>query len=603
MFGAKFKAKLADRNSAVALIHRLLTEQALGQWKRYITAFVLMAVASGATALSAYLVGNVINAAYVDKNLPGIIVFAVITALLFIVRAIATYGHSVILSRIGNHIIAQNQRLMFNALIDQNLAFFAQRHSSEFMSRLTTGAAAATQVINLLVTAVGRDLLSLIGLLIVMIAQDPLMSILAFIAVPPALVLLRKLIRRIYTIARNQFHGGTRILETMQETVQGIRTVKAYALEEVMRARLDANVASLEAESNKYARVANRASPLMDALGGITVALALVYGGYRVLQTGATPGQFFSFLAAFMLAYEPAKRLARLNIELNSGLVGVRILFEIVDAPPTEPHDEAAPPLQISSARVAFNDVRFSYRPSEIVIRNMTFNAEPGKMTALVGPSGGGKSTVFNLLLRFYDPDSGVIRIDGQNIADVSRHSLRSQIAYVGQDVFLFHGSIRENIAVGKPGASEAEIIAAAKAAHAHEFVSAFPSGYDTAVGERGTQLSGGERQRIAIARALIKNSHIILLDEATASLDSESERLVQDAMAHLCEGRTTIAIAHRLHTITHADRILVVEGGAIVESGRHDELLRKGGRYAAFYRLQIKDDQFAAPPIAVASA
>jgi ATP-binding cassette subfamily B protein len=603
MFGAKFKAKLADRNSAVALIHRLLTEQALGQWKRYITAFVLMAVASGATALSAYLVGNVINAAYVDKNLPGIIVFAVITALLFIVRAIATYGHSVILSRIGNHIIAQNQRLMFNALIDQNLAFFAQRHSSEFMSRLTTGAAAATQVINLLVTAVGRDLLSLIGLLIVMIAQDPLMSILAFIAVPPALVLLRKLIRRIYTIARNQFHGGTRILETMQETVQGIRTVKAYALEEVMRARLDANVASLEAESNKYARVANRASPLMDALGGITVALALVYGGYRVLQTGATPGQFFSFLAAFMLAYEPAKRLARLNIELNSGLVGVRILFEIVDAPPTEPHDEVAPPLQISSARVAFNDVRFSYRPSEIVIRNMTFNAEPGKMTALVGPSGGGKSTVFNLLLRFYDPDSGVIRIDGQNIADVSRHSLRSQIAYVGQDVFLFHGSIRENIAVGKPGASEAEIIAAAKAAHAHEFVSAFPSGYDTAVGERGTQLSGGERQRIAIARALIKNSHIILLDEATASLDSESERLVQDAMAHLCEGRTTIAIAHRLHTITHADRILVVEGGAIVESGRHDELLRKGGRYAAFYRLQIKDDQFAAPPIAVASA
>jgi len=603
MFGAKFKATLADRNSAVALIHRLLTEQALGQWKRYITAFVLMAVASGATALSAYLVGNVINAAYVDKNLPGIIVFAVITALLFIVRAIATYGHSVILSRIGNHIIAQNQRLMFNALIDQNLAFFAQRHSSEFMSRLTTGAAAATQVINLLVTAVGRDLLSLIGLLIVMIAQDPLMSILAFIAVPPALVLLRKLIRRIYTIARNQFHGGTRILETMQETVQGIRTVKAYALEEVMRARLDANVASLEAESNKYARVANRASPLMDALGGITVALALVYGGYRVLQTGATPGQFFSFLAAFMLAYEPAKRLARLNIELNSGLVGVRILFEIVDAPPTEPHDEAAPPLQISSARVAFNDVRFSYRPSEIVIRNMTFNAEPGKMTALVGPSGGGKSTVFNLLLRFYDPDSGMIRIDGQNIADVSRHSLRSQIAYVGQDVFLFHGSIRENIAVGKPGASEAEIIAAAKAAHAHEFVSAFPSGYDTAVGERGTQLSGGERQRIAIARALIKNSHIILLDEATASLDSESERLVQDAMAHLCEGRTTIAIAHRLHTITHADRILVVEGGAIVESGRHDELLRKGGRYAAFYRLQIKDDQFAAPPIAVASA
>jgi ABC-type multidrug transport system fused ATPase/permease subunit len=231
----------------------------------------------------------------------------------------------------------------------------------------------------------------------------------------------------------------------------------------------------------------------------------------------------------------------------------------------------------------------------------MSFMAEPGKVTALVGPSGGGKSTVFNLLLRFYEADGGVIAIDGQNTAIVSRASLRQQIAYVGQDVFLFHGTIRENIAVGKPEASDGEIVAAARAAHAHEFISRFPAGYDTPVGERGTQLSGGERQRIAIARALIKNAPIILLDEATASLDSESERLVQDAMAILCEGRTTIAIAHRLHTIMHADRILVVEGGVIMEAGRHDELLRKGGRYAAFYRLQIKEQQ--APAISVASA
>ena len=294
-----------------------------------------------------------------------------------------------------------------------------------------------------------------------------------------------------------------------------------------------------------------------------------------------------------MLAYEPAKRLARLNIELNSALVGVRVLFEIIDTPPTEPNDDDdKPALKISTARVDFNDVRFGYRPGEVVMHGMTFTAEPGRMTALVGPSGGGKSTVFNLMLRFYEVDGGTIMIDGQNIASVSRRSLRRQIAYVGQDVFLFHGTIRDNIAVGKPGASEDEIVAAAKAAHAHEFITGFPAGYDTPVGERGTQLSGGERQRIAIARALIKNAPIILLDEATASLDSESERLVQDAMAHLCEGRTTIAIAHRLHTIMHADRILVVESGAIVESGRHDELLRKGGRYAAFYRLQIKEEQ-----------
>ena len=603
MPGSQLNSRWADPNSVRSLVRRLLFEQAFGQWKRYAVAFALMAVAAGATALSAYLIGNVINAAYVDKNLPGIIALALVTAVLFLVKALATYGHTVMLSRIGNRIIALNQRQMFNALINQNIAFFSERHSSEFMARLTTGATAASQVINMLVTAIGRDLFTLLGLLAVMIYQDPIMSFFSFVVAPPAFIVLRKMIRRIYAIARNQFTGGTRILETMQETVQGIRIVKAFTLEDVMRARLDNNVAELEHESNKWARVAYRASPLMETLGGFAVAGALIYGGFRVIETGATPGQFFSFLAAFMLAYEPAKRLARLNIDLNTGLVGVRILLEIIDTPATEPSDDDKPALKITEARVEFDDVRFGYRPDEPVLRGMTFGAEPGRMTALVGPSGGGKSTVFNLMLRFYEAGDGSIKIDGQDIAHVSRRSLRGQVAYVGQDVFLFHGSVRENIAIGKPGASEAEIIAAAKAAHAHEFVSGFPNGYETPVGERGAQLSGGERQRIAIARALVKNAQIILLDEATASLDSESERLVQDAMNRLCEGRTTIAIAHRLHTITHADRILVVESGTIVESGRHDELLRKGGRYAAFYRLQIKEEPEPVVPIAIARA
>ncbi|MBV8791948.1 MAG: ATP-binding cassette domain-containing protein, partial [Pseudolabrys sp.] len=238
----------------------------------------------------------------------------------------------------------------------------------------------------------------------------------------------------------------------------------------------------------------------------------------------------------------------------------------------------------------------FSYRPNEIVLRGMSFVAEPGKMTALVGPSGGGKSTVFNLLMRFYEMQSGTITVDGQDITAVSRHSLRRQIAYVGQDVFLFRGSILENIAFGKENATEAEIIAAAKAAYAHDFISAFPAGYATPVGEHGLQLSGGQRQRIAIARALIRNAPIILLDEATAALDSESELQVREAMDHLCEGRTTLAIAHRLHTISHAQRILVIEGGKVVETGRHEELLHKGGRYAAFYRLQLVEQDAPRP-------
>ena len=603
MFGSKDQSPPPERGSAWALVHRLLTEQALGKWRRYAVAFGLMIVSAGATALGAYLIGDVINAAYVDKNLPGIITLAIVTAVIFTVKGMATYGHAVMLARIGNRIVADNQRRMFASLIKQNVGFFSQRHSSEFLARLTTGAAAASQVINLLVTAIGRDLLSLIGLVSVMAIQDPVMSFFSFVVVPPAFLVLRKMIRRIYKIAHNQFTGGTRILETMQETAQGIRIVKAFTLEDVMRNRFDENIAELERESNKWARVAHRASPLMEVLGGFAIAIALVYGGFRVIEAGATPGQFFSFLAAFMLAYEPAKRLARLNIDLNTGLVGVRILFDIIDHPPTEPADENNPPLKLATARVEFKDVEFAYRADETVLHGMAFVAEHGKVTALVGPSGGGKSTVLNLILRFYDVDSGSIVIDGQNIAEVSRESLRRQIAYVGQDVFLFHGTIRDNIAVGKPDASEDEIIAAAKAAHAHEFISRFPAGYDTAAGERGMQLSGGERQRIAIARALVKDAPIILLDEATASLDSESERLVQDAMAHLCQGRTTIVIAHRLHTITHSDRILVVESGAVAESGRHDELLRKGGRYAAFYRLQIQHQEPREPIAGVASS
>jgi subfamily B ATP-binding cassette protein MsbA len=581
-----------ERYSAFALIRRLLAEQGFVHWRKYAIAFVLMAVSAGCTAFSAYLIGDVINQAYVNHNLPGIIILGGITVVLFTLKGLATYGHSVMLSRIGNRIVADNQRAVFAKLLNEGLSFFSDRHSTEFIARLSTGAAACTQVINLLITSLGRDLLSLIGLVTVMVVQDPLMSFFSFVVAPPAFLILRKLIRRIYAIARTQFHGGTRIIETLQETLQGIRIVKAFTLEDIMRERFDRNVAAVEHEANKMARVSNRSSPLMETLGGCAIAIAITYGGYRVIDTGATPGQFFSFITAFLLAYEPAKRLARLNIELNSGLVGVRILFEVIDSPPSEPSDIGMPSLRIETPRLEFNDVHFSYRSDESVLRGMSFTAEPGQLTALVGPSGGGKSTVFSLILRFYDTERGKIVIDQQDITQVSRRSLRQHVAYVGQDVFLFRDTIRENIAFGKPGASEDEIVAAAKAAYAHDFIMAFPRGYDTPVGEHGLQLSGGQRQRVAIARALIKNAPIILLDEATAALDSESELQVREAMEVLCRGRTTLAIAHRLHTVSHADRIYVIENGRVTESGRHDDLLRKGGRYAAFYRLQLKQQE-----------
>lgn len=599
MFKARLQALLSDRTTSLGMVWRLLTEYGLARWHRYAIAFVLMGVAAGATALTAFLAGDVINKAYVDRNFTAVLQASLMIMLVFTARGAAVYGHSVMLSRIGNSIVAENQRRLFDNLQQQNLSYFGERHSSEVLARLSVGAAAANSALNLVITAIGRDLLTLVSLTTVMIVQDPLMSIIVFIAVPPVVMALRKLVKRIKHVAMTQFHGGAQALETLQETIQGIRQVKSFTLEEQMRTRFHTNVVSVQAASDKMARVSNRTGPLVETLAGIAIAVLMVYAGHRVINTGASPGEFFSFMTAFLLAYEPAKRLARLNLDLNVALVGARVLFDVIDNPPSEPANEDLPALKVTTARLEFSDVNFSYRAGEQTITNMSFVAEPDQMTALVGPSGGGKSTVLNLILRFYNVNSGVISIDGQNIASVTRHSLRSQVSYVGQDVFLFRATVRENIAFGRPGASESDIISAAKAAQAHEFVSALPQGYDTLVEERGAGLSGGERQRIAIARALVKNAPIILLDEATASLDSESEYYVQKALAELCKGRTTLVIAHRLSTIRHADKILVIEAGQVVESGRHDELLRKGGRYALFYRLQLQQQETREPLIA----
>ncbi len=599
---ADFPKKISDDpHGAAILIRRLIMEQAAAYWRRYLTAFALMAVSAGATAASAYILGQVINQAYVAKNVPGIAILSGVTVLLFILKGVSTYGQTVILSKISNAILANNQRRLFGKLMSESIGFFSERHSSEFLARLTAGANSVTQVLNLLINALGRDLLLLIGLVAVMVTQDPFMSLLGLLVAPPAMLVLRKLVKRIKGLAYNQFVGNADILETMQESLQGIRTVKAFTLEQAMRERIDEHITAVERNANKMARVSNRSSPLMETLGGLAVAGGLMYGGYSVVALGATPGQFFSFLTAFLMAYEPAKRLARLNIELNSNLVGARMLLEVVDSPASELSDDDKPALKLADARVELRDVSFAYRANEPVLNRMSFVAEPGKVTALVGPSGGGKSTVLALLLRFYEVTRGDILIDGQSISAVSRRSLRQQTAYVGQDVYLFRDTIRANIAFGKEGASEAEIIEAAKAACAHEFIMSFPLGYDTPVGEHGTQLSGGQRQRVAVARALIKNAPIILLDEATAALDSESEKQVQEAIEHLCQNRTTIVIAHRLHTIMHADAILVVEAGEIVERGRHDDLLRRGGRYASFFRLQHRDVATLAPISATA--
>jgi ATP-binding cassette subfamily B protein len=585
-----WRSLFADPNGSPALIRRLFLEHGRSHWRRYAGSFAMMAVGAGCTAGMAFIIGPGIDQAYSERNFAGVAIVGAVLVVLFAVKGLATYGQAVNMSRIGNEIIASNQRRMFDKLLAQDAGFYADRHSSEFAARITFGAGSAAQVLNLVINTLGRDVLSLVGLVAVMVWKAPLMAILAFMVMPPAVLTVRKLMKRVRAITLTQFGGGADILKTMQETIQGFKVIKAFNLETAVRDQVYESIASVERASNKLARVSNRSTPLMEALGGVAIATVFVYGGYRVLVLNLPPGELFSFITAFLLAYEPAKRIARLNIDLHNALTGVQVLFDVLDIPDRR-QDAAKPAIAVTRGAIEFDRVSFAYKPGSPVLRQLSFTAQPGAVTAFVGPSGGGKSTIFNLVLALYRPDGGAVRIDGQDYGAVSEESIRRQIAFMGQDVFLFHGTIRHNIGLGRPGASEADIAAAARAAHADQFIAQFPDGYDTMVGEHGAQLSGGQRQRIAIARALIRDARIILLDEPTAALDSESERAVQDAMGRLIAGRTTLVIAHRLHTIAQADMIHVVERGSIVESGRHAELLARAGRYAAFHRLRFEQE------------
>ena len=579
---------LERRSGDIALIVRVLSEQGRAHWKKYAVITALMGVAAAATAGFAYLFGHVINDVYFKRSFADVAALAVVIMVLFAVKGFASYGQAVLMARVNNRITAESQQRMYDKLVQEGMEYFADRHSSLFTASFLQGTTAISGVLSILFTTFGRDLLSLIGLVVVMIVQSPVMSLVGIVVMPPAVLGVRKLMKRVKHLALTQFSRGANILLLMQETVQGFRVVKAFNLEDDMRRRIGQDILSVEAAANKIARVSNRSSPMMETLGGCAIGLALLYGGFLILETGAGPGAFTSFIGAFLLAYEPAKRIARVNIDMSSSMIGLRILYDLLDTPPTEGDDSDKPALAVSKGRIEFDHVNFSYRAGHAVLRNTSFVAEPGRVTALVGLSGGGKSTIFSLLLDFYRPQSGAIHIDGSHLAQVNRKSVRANIAYVGQEPFLFRGSIRDNILCGKPDASENELFDAAKNAQAHDFIMSFPLGYDHPVGESGSQLSLGQRQRVSVARALIKNAPIVLLDEPTASLDSESEQKVQEAIHRLCTGKTTLTIAHRLNTIVHADCIHVVENGVIVESGRHGELLRKGGRYATFFRLQF---------------
>ena len=571
-----------------SLIKRIVNEHASRHWPGYALAISMMFLVSGCNAMAAYLIGNIVNATFLKHEFSAIALLSLVWCGLFAVRGLATYGQDVFIARAANRITAETQSKLFERLLNQGVNHFADRHSTDVMTNAVLGAAAISNTLNQIVLALGRDTFQIVSLIAVMVWKDPVMAAIGLAIMPPALIGVEKLVARARSPSAAKYAGSGQMLTTMQEVVQGFKIIKAFNVENAFRQRVDVNISNLERSANKLAQVANWSSPLVEAFGGIAVGIACLYCGHKVLNSGGTPGEFVSFMLAFILTFDPARRLARLIIDLASNLVMARSLYEFFDAPATELDDSHKTAIKSGPGRIEFCNVNFEYQLGAHVLRNLSFVAEPGTLTALVGPSGGGKTTIFNLLLRFYDVHEGMISIDGQNTDGVARMSLRAQIGYVGQDVYLFHGTIRENLLIGKPGATDDELTTACKAAYAHDFISLLPGGYDSQVGELGSKLSAGQRQRIAIARAFVKNAPIVLLDEPTASLDSESEHYVQEAIRKLCQGKTTLAIAHRLNTIRDADRIHVIERGTVVESGKHERLLAQNGRYATFFRLQF---------------
>jgi len=573
------------------LLRRLLADQGARHWKGYLFAFAMMGLIALTTSLSAWIIGRVVDQVFVGRNLTALSEITAAIMIIYTVKGLATYGQQVVMSRVGNAIVADIQRRIFDQMLRMKVSYYSRSHSSEFIARQSFISQSASSVLNVLITTFSRDALTIVGLVIVMLATDPLLALLALMFVPLAAVGVRKIGVRVRGIMATEFQGALQMMESLAETVQGIRIVKAFTLEDFMRARQDKAITGFERASNKLARVSSRTSPIMETLGGFAIAAVVLYSGYSVIIRGNSPGNLFSFITSVIMLYEPMKRVARLHVDVSTSLFGVNLLYKFLDEHDYEEDAPNARELEVHAGRIEFRDVTFAYRPGETVLHAISFVAEAGRTTALVGRSGGGKTTVMNLILRLYEIGSGQILCDGVDIATVGLTSLRRQIAYVAQDNFLFKGSIRDNIAMGRPDASEEEIVAAAKAAYAHDFIVTFEGGYGSPCGEQGLQLSGGQRQRIAIARAFLKDAPIILLDEATSALDSESEQAIQKALRTLCEGRTTIVIAHRLSTVAQADEICVIDRGRIVERGRHVELLAQGRTYSHIAQTQFPRD------------
>ena len=582
--------KWIGARSSGSLLWRLLAESIPEHRNRYLAAVAAMVLVAATTALSAWVMGAIVDSMTDAENRSRVFIVAAAVAGIFFLKGVASFAQVVLMARAGNRIVAQKQIQLYQRLLDHGVAFFNKTESSDVLLRVTQSAQMARQVIDTVVTGFIRDLLTLLGLVAVMFYQQPLLSLVCLVVGPAALYGVRKILGQVRAVMAQEMAGLAEIIRVVQETATGARVVKAFALEPLMASRIETAVRLVAKRANKMVRLEAATTPLMDTITGLAIAAIVMLSTVSLFgRSAGTAGQLMSFVTAFLMAYEPAKRLSRMRVSIEAGMIGVRMMYDLLDQPRTMVEAPDATDLPAGPGQLALEDLHFCYSDGKPVIDGITLDCAAGTTTALVGPSGGGKSTLLNLMLRLYDPDRGRILIDGHDIRQATFASLRRTVSYVGQDTFLFSATVKENLRMVRPDATDEEVVEAARIAHADEFIGALAQGYDTPIGENGTFLSGGQRQRLALARAALRRAPILLLDEATSALDSHSETLVRDALDRVTAGVTTIVVAHRLSTVLRANRICYLEQGKVVETGSLAELLAMNGKFRALY-----DQQFA---------
>ena len=560
-------------------------------WFKLTLAAICSAIVAGMTSYSAYLVKPVVEDIFEQKDAARLLLIPLLVVAVFLTKGFAAYVSYYLFNLVGQDIILRLRNRLYNHIQDLPLAFFQREKTGDLMSRITNDVTIISGMFTSAITGAIRDIFQILGLLFVTFYQIPKLAVYAFVVLPLAAVPIFYFGRRVRRVRLGAQEAMADLNAFLHETIFGNKIVKAFGMENYEKKRFAGKSRRIFRLEMKEAKVRAMSSPMMEVLGGFGIAFIIWYGGKHVIAGTYSFGTFMSFLTAVALMYEPLKKLSKVNNSIQRGLAAVERLFDILEQKSDIP--EATSPAQVppQPGRLSLNNVSFKYDTTR-VLKNINLAVESGEIVALVGMSGGGKTSLVNLIPRFYDVTEGEILIDGVDIRSISISDLRRQIAIVTQEPILFNDTVLNNIAYGCQDADEAQIIQAAKAAYAYDFIANFPDGFETLTGELGGRLSGGQKQRICIARALLKDAPILILDEATSSLDSESETLVQKALGNLMQGRTTFIIAHRLSTIGHADRILVIVDGRIVEEGLHAQLLQRRGEYYKLYQMQFAENQ-----------